>query len=155
MKKVEIEDIKKVLQRTSGAGKEKLAEVVQFLKVNQPGVLNYLENIAVQFLNEKEKRCFLFMGINIWQMMVAKNTGLKKITMPDLDEKIRQAVTFIKNIKTEDDFKNIVEESQQPEVLNYVLTSLESIHNLDIRPQNKTVIFFFLKALTESFQTEG
>ncbi|HUT85901.1 MAG TPA: hypothetical protein VMW66_03585 [Elusimicrobiales bacterium] len=157
MKIVSTEDIKDVLNRACGADSKKLADMMQLLKLNQPEILNYLNTVGASFLNEDEQRCFTFMGVNIWQMMAKSNVIFKQITKSDIGENTAKVTLILRDLKRSADFsgqlKKNIKEDAQPAILEYVLTSLNTVHKHEIRSENKTLIFFLLKVLVDSFKS--
>jgi len=147
----------KVVERTwrkmSTMPLQKLPNLINFMRKQQPFVLAYLLAIGHEIFNQDEQEQLLYLGVVVWQIMSQGSKPLTKITGDALDEAEKTNMKMLEYLAGEleagfvDTTKKIISNYPQPEVLKYVVEALmeEPEEDYFVRDENKGYIFIYLK----------
>jgi len=147
----------KVVERTwrkmSTMPLQKLPNLINFMRKQQPFVLAYLLAIGHEIFNQDEQEQLLYLGVVVWQIMSQGSKPLTKITGDALDEAEKTNMKMLEYLAGESDTgfmdttKKIISNYPQPEVLKYVVEALmeEPEEDYFVRDENKGYIFIYLK----------
>jgi hypothetical protein len=125
----------------------------------QPFVFSYLLAMGEDDFNEEEQEVFLYMGMLVWKVFDRNFTNNASISDQDIEAVKKSNLTliedleFAKNHEKEALARAEVDDSVQPELLNYLIEIINEEKD-SVKPANRWSIFAFLKVLVDAFHKE-
>ena len=86
MEPIPLEVVERTWRKMSTMPLQKLPNLINFMRKQQPFVLAYLLAIGHEIFNQDEQEQLLYLGVVVWQIMSQGSKPLTKITGDALDE---------------------------------------------------------------------
>jgi hypothetical protein len=163
MKPVPVDLIEKTCEKMWRMSEKEAYRLTFDLEHQQPVLLAYLAAVDTELLNQDEREILFFNASLIWQIMLAANKNLPKISEDLLlaceaeNLKLGESLKKADNVKFAGVIKSILKDYGQPELFRYVVAALLTEEEEDdlVRDENLGIIMLDLKTVIDCFDKLG
>ena len=130
--------------------------LIEQFSAEQPILFTYLMTMGEDDFDAPEQELLLFMGLLIWQSMITGGNELGPITEDHLESVQGNNMAMLEYLTEEGEegfgemAKHLMEESDQPHLLRFLVEIVFEDEGDIIRPTNQGILFIFLKIVVDS-----
>ncbi len=149
--------VKKTIKSIANMSVLEAHELMTAMCIFHPYIFDYLMDEIKRNLNKAEQEFFLYLGVEIWRMMIYKKNNNRSITVDILYETEELHMSLMVDLISKNNMpihEKILEEmknSQQEEVIKYIVSQLfiNNCDENDIRSEKKITMFVKLKTIID------
>ena len=138
----------------------KYPKLVNKLSKEQPVILAYFLAVGDEFLNKDEQELLLYLGLVVWRVMSKGDTPIPQVTEKMVEEAEDKNIKMLEYLDGEsesgfiDTVETIIENYNQPEVLQFVVEALieeDEEDDANIREESIGMMMIYLKTVIDCF----
>lgn len=158
MKQVSLDTIEKTIDWLESLEDElEMEKMIDTFGEKQPLLLTYLMSMGEEDLHEEERELLLFLGVFFWKAFQEEGLGQEEVTEERLEELKHENLALLEAAESGKgkDYDRVWQESienyKQPELLTYLVDTLEDEESYALRSNNFRAIQTYAKIALDSF----
>ncbi|TAE01932.1 MAG: hypothetical protein EAZ97_02865 [Bacteroidetes bacterium] len=157
MKVINDQAIDLALDKMNDFSEQEYESLIEQFTEKQGDLLDFLLTDEEEF-DQNEKEIILFIGMQLWYIFQQEDPNLPSVEYETVDRIMEQNEKMLEYFseESEEDFmaalNGVVDQHAQSDLLKFIIMAI--IDNEDVREENSSVAFIYLKTFVECFLEE-